>query len=236
MADAFGQALLDHYRGERDAPLYQRDGDARKRHPVGDFYFGEFADQPGADWIDSQVDGPLLDIGAGAGRDTLHFQDRFETTAIEISDALVTLLSERGVADARQGDMFALEEAVERDRFRSVLIAGTQLGLARSMAGLRDLLDDIAAVTTPKATAVVDAYDPAYEGADGMLGFRSDPVPGLAFRVVNYEYADLVGDTLLFRLFSPDRLREATDGTAWRVAETNRPHDAYYYQAALAKA
>jgi hypothetical protein len=236
MADAFGRALLDHYRGERDAALYQRDGDARKRHPVEGFYFGDFADQPGANWIASQIDGPLLDVGAGAGRDALYFQTDFETTAIEISDALVTLLAERGVADARQGDMFALEETVERERFRSVLIAGTQLGLARSMAGLRDLLADLAAVTTSGATAVVDAYDPTYEGADGMLGFRSDPTPGLAFRVVNYEYADLVGDTLLFRLFAPDRLREATDGTEWHVAATNRPRDAYYYQAALRKA
>lgn len=75
MADAFGRALIDHYRDERTAPLYQCDGEQRLCHPVGDFYFGTFEEQPDADWIESWLDGPLLDVGAGAGRDTLYFQN-----------------------------------------------------------------------------------------------------------------------------------------------------------------
>lgn len=235
MADAFGQALLDHFRGEREAPLYQRDGEASKIHPVGDFYFGDFEAEPGAQWIESHLTGPLLDIGAGGGRDALYFQERFETHAIEVSDALVTLLAERGVTNARHGDMFALPETLEPDRFRSVLIAGTQLGLVKSRAGLRAFLDDLGTVTTADATAVVDAYDPAYEGAPEMLGYRTDPTPGLAYRVLNYEYDGLLGETLLFRLFGPDRLREVVSDTGWAVAEVRRPHDAYYYRAALRK-
>lgn len=235
MTDAFGQALLDHHRGEREQSLYQRDGDSTKTHPVGDFYFGEFEDLRDAEWIESWLDGPLLDVGGGAGRDALYFQDKFETIGMEISDALVTLMDERGVVDARHGDMFALREAFEPDRFRSALVAGTQLGLVKSMTGLSEFLADLAAVTTPDATAVVDCYDPTYEGADEMLGFRSDPTPGLAYRVINYVYDEVVGETLLFRLFSPERLRAGTDGTGWTVAEVRRPHDAYYYRAALAK-
>ncbi|GAB3675098.1 methyltransferase domain-containing protein [Halopiger thermotolerans] len=236
MSDPFGHALLDHYRGEREDPLFQRDGDERLTHPVDDFYFNDFADVPDAAWLESRLDrGPLLDVGAGAGRDSLHFQERFETVALEISEPLVMLLRERGVSNVRRGDMFALCEAFDRDRFRSVLIAGTQLGLAKSMRGLRSFLADLAVVTAPDATAVVDCYDPDYEGADEMLGFRADPTPGLAYRTIHYEYADRVGRTLLFRLFGPDRLREATVGTAWEVAETRRPHDAYYYRAVLTK-
>lgn len=235
MADAFGQALLDHYRGERETPLYQRDGEARKRHPVGDFYFGDFAAEPGAAWIESRLTGPLLDVGAGGGRDALYFQNEFETVAIEVSDALVRLLEARGVTDARHGDMFALPESFDADRFDSVLLAGTQLGLTKSMAGLEAFLEDLATVTTSEATAVVDAYDPAYEGTSEMLGYRADPTPELAFRVLNYEYGDFVGDTLFFRLFSPDRLREGASEAGWNVSEINRPHDAYYYQAVLQK-
>lgn len=93
----------------------------------------------------------------------------------------------------------------------------------------------MATVTDDDATAIVDGYDPTYEGAEDMLGFRPDPTPGLAFRVIRYEYDGSVGDTLLFGLFSPERLREATTGTDWRVAEIRRPHDAYYYRAALTK-
>lgn len=236
MADAFGRALLDHHRSERDEQLVQRDGDDVKTHPVGDFYFGDFRNQPAAEWVDSWLVGPLVDLGAGAGRDALYCQSQFETVALEVSDPLVTLLDERGVENVRQGDMFALPDHVEAGRFRSVLALGTQVGLAKSMAGLRSFLTDLDTVTTADATVVFDGYDPTYEGASEMLGFRSDPTQGLAYRVLHYEYGDLKGPTLLFRLFSPARIRAAVAETAWSVAEVHRPRDTYYYRVALTAA
>lgn len=233
MADPFGRALLDCHRDEQTEALTQRDGETVLRHPVQDFYFGAFADEPAADWVDARLSGPVLDVGAGAGRDTLFLQQDRQVVALEHTDALVTLLSERGVDRVVRGDMFSLPFG--RDRFESVLAVGTQVGLARSMAGLRSLLSEFASVTTPDGTAIIDGYDPTFEGASDILGFRSDPTPGLAFRVLRYEYDGLVGDTLLFRLFSPEKLRDVTTGTRWRVAEVRRPHDSYYYRAALDK-
>ena len=235
MGDAFGRALLDHYRGERETPLRQRDGDDVLTHPVGDFYFGAFADEPGSDWVESQVEGPVLDAGAGAGRDALHFQRDRETVAIDVSEHLVTLLDERGVDDARAVDMFALPGAFDADRFGTVLVLGTQVGLAKSRAGLASFLADLRTVVAPGGRVVLDCYDPTYEGASEMLGFRADPTPGLAYRTMHYEYGDVVGRTLLFRLFSPDRLREAAADADWEVTDVQRPHGAYYYRAALAR-
>lgn len=235
MADAFGEALLDHHRDEREASLFQRDGDEVLCHPVEDFYFGSFESEPDSGWVASWLDGPLLDVGAGSGRDALYFQRQFGTVALEISHSLVTLLDERGVRRVRQGDLFALRDQFDRDRFRSVLALGTQVGLAKSMQGLTDLLGEFAYVTDADGTAVLDCYDPTHDGATEMLGFRPDPSPGLARRVVRYEYGDLIGDTLLFLLFSPDRLREATRGTEWAVADIRRPHGTYHYRAALQK-
>lgn len=235
MSDPFGQALLDHHRGEKTAPLYQRDGDETLVHPVGEFYFDQFESQAGAAWMESWLRGPLLDVGAGAGRDARYFQRQFETVALEISDPLVALLESRGVDRIEHGDMFSLTEQFQRDRFRSLLVAGTQSGLARSVAGLRALLGAFSTITTPDGRLVLDAYDPAYGSATEMLGFRPDPAPGLGHRVLQYEYEGVAGQTLVFVLFGPDRLREATTGTDWTVAETDRPHDAYYYRAALRK-
>jgi len=45
-------------------------------------------------------------------------------------------MRDRGVVDVREGDMFALRDAFERDRFASALAIGTQIGLAGSMRGL----------------------------------------------------------------------------------------------------
>ena len=238
MTDAFGRAVRDHHRGERTAPLRQGDGEVTRDHPIEAFYFDAFDPESDAgSWLTSRVTGPLVDLGAGAGRHALRFQERFETVAVESSAALVETMRARGVADAREGDMFALRDAFERDRFASAIAIGTQIGLAGSMRGLSAFLGDLAFVTTPDATAVVDCYDPDHREAADRLGYREDPTPGLAHRVMWFAYGGETDPTLHFRLFSPDRLREAALGTGWELEAIDRdgtgagPH----YRAALRK-
>ncbi|WP_254547322.1 class I SAM-dependent methyltransferase [Halomarina pelagica] len=235
--DPFGRAIFDFQRDELEEPLIQRDGDEAHEHPMRENYFGELNSTSGerGRWLVSMLEGPLLDIGAGAGRDTLYFQEQFETVAIEVSEHLVETMRERGVTDARRADMFELRGTFERDRFRSALVYGTQLGLAGSMQGLRRFLGDLAFVTTSDATAIVDCYDPEREETADLLGYRADPTPGLAYRVMHFEYDGAIGETLLFRLFSPDRLREAAVGTGWDVAEIRRSPATPHYRAALEK-
>lgn len=232
--DPFGSAIRDWYNGEQREPLLDRDGAQRRKHPIEEFYFGEFdPDSERGKWLTATLSGPLLDIGAGAGRDTLYFQEQFETVAIEISEQLVATMRERGVRDARHVDMFALREAFGRDRFESAFAFGTQMGLAGSMQGLRRLLGDLASVTMPDGTVVLHGYDPDRPPTAEILGYRADPTPGLAHRVYESTY-DGEHETLLFRLFSPDRLREAAVGTGWEVADV-RYGSERTYSAALRK-
>lgn len=215
-ADPFGRAIRDHYLGSREEPLIDRDGDETREHSIERWYFGEHSEDA---WRDAWMKGPLLDIGAGAGRDALYYQEQFETIAIEVSEHLVEILRDRGVHDARLANMFTLRSHFDRDRFQSAHSIGTQVGLAGSMAGVRQFLDDLAFVTTPDATAVLDNYDPEKEATEDVFAFRDDPMPGLAYRIYHEEYEGEVGETLLFRLVSVDRLREATVGTPWEVTE-----------------
>jgi SAM-dependent methyltransferase len=237
MTDPFGRAVADHYHGSRDEPLVVRDGDETREHPIEAFYFEPFDPESEAGrWLTSWVREQLLDVGAGAGRHTLVFQERVETVAVDVSDTLVEVMTDRGVEDARVGDMFSLREAFTRDRFGSGLLVGTQAALAGSMQGLRRLLGDLAFVTDADATAVVDGYDPEHESAEGLLGYRGDPTPGLAHRTFHFAYEGDVGETLYFRLFSPGRLREATVGSGWEVEEVRRGDETTaYYRAALSK-
>lgn len=212
--DPFGRAVRDHYCGNRNVPLIDRDGDATREHAIEQWYFGEHSEDS---WRDSWMEGPLLDLGAGAGRDALYYQDQFETVAIDVSKRLIEVMRDRGVADARLASMFSLREHFDCDRFRSAHSIGTQVGLAGSMAGVRQFLGDLAFVTTANATAVLDNYAPEKKATEEVFAFRDDPLPGLAYRVYHEEYEGIVGDTLLFRLFSVDRLRAATIGTPWEV-------------------
>ncbi|MFB6267245.1 MAG: class I SAM-dependent methyltransferase [Halodesulfurarchaeum sp.] len=237
MVDPFGRAIRDCHRGEMTGDLIQRDGDDTQVHPIEEFYLEGFDERgPDESWVADQLEGPLLDIGAGAGRHALHFQERFETVAIEVSDALVDTMRERGVRDARRGDLLCLEYSFEENRFAAALAIGTQIGLARSMEGLRRFLSDLATITTDDATAVVDSYDPTDLASGELLGYRDDSTPGLAFRVMHFAYDGEVGPTLLFRLFSPSRLVEATADTPWEVSEIRRlSSGGPYYRAALEK-
>lgn len=184
-ADPFARALRDHHRSERDAPLLVHGDDETRVHPVAAFYFD---DPERMRWLESWLDGPLIDLGAGVGRDARFLQERIETVAIEVNDRLVETMRERGVTDARRGDMFALRESFDDGRFRSALSHGTQLGLARSMDGLSDALAEVGAVTTADATAVVDGYDPDRPGTADLVGYRTDPRDGLARRTMQFEY------------------------------------------------
>ncbi|WP_254822839.1 methyltransferase domain-containing protein [Haloglomus halophilum] len=234
MSDPFGRAVRDHHEGARESALVQRDGTETLDHPIDDFYFSTY-DAEADPWLADALDGPLLDLGSGAGRRALAFQRQFETVATDVSEQLVAVAADRGVEDARVADMFALREPFERDRFASALAIGTQVGLAGSMGGLRAFLADLAHVTTPDATAVIDGYDPASVEEGEMLGYRSRPERGLAHRVFHFEYEGEVGETLLFILFGPERLSEATVGTDWWLADTDAEEDDVHYRARLEK-
>lgn len=236
--DPFGRAIRDHHHGDQNEPLIQRDGEETLEHPIEQFYFSDFpADDEQGEWLESRLDGSLLDIGAGVGRHTLYFQEHFEVVAIEERKHLVETMDERGVKNARHADMFALRDAFDRDRFQTALAVGTQLGLTGSMQKLRRFLNDLAYVTAQDASAVLDCYDPTVEGTANLLGYRADPTPGLAYRVMEFEYQDDVSEILLFRLFSPDRIAEAAVGTRWDVMDIRRPssQNDFYYQVALMK-
>lgn len=235
-ADPWGRAIRDCHRSKQSQPLIQREGNEAREHSTEKYLEKFTPETENREWLDYWIDGPLLDMGAGAGALALYFQEQYETIAIEVSEPLVEMMRERGVTDARNVDMFALRDAFERDRFRSAIASGTQVTLAGSMQGLRQFFGDLAYVTTPDASVVFEGYDPGYERTEELLGYRADPTPGLASRVMHFEYAGDVGDTLLFRLFSPDRLREATIGTDWEVAEIRHPSgNAHHYQTALKK-
>lgn len=216
--DPFGRAIRDHYLGDRDQPLIDRDGGESREHSIEKWYFGTHREDA---WRDTWMSGPLLDLGAGVGRDALYYQERFETVAIEVSEHLVETMRDRGVNDARLADMFALPNYFERDRFRSAHAIGTQVGLAGSMTGVREFLNDLAYVTTPDAAVVLDNYAPSKAAMEDVFAYRDEPTPGLGYRTYHEVYDGEVGKTLLFRIFSVNRLREATIGTPWTVDEVS---------------
>lgn len=228
--------MLDYRRGGLRGDCVHRDGDAVWDAAIHGNYFASRDEwNEGTLAMLDALEGPVLDVGCGAGKHALWLQDHGrEVVAIDVSPGAVRAARERGVEDARVMDMFDL--SFPRGQFRTALVNGTQAGLAGSLPGLRALLADLARVTDEEGVAVVDSYRPETLD-DDFGGYRSDPRDGVVRRAFHVEYdrdgERLVGRSLSFVLFSPDRLREATIGTPWTLAETYaREH---YYQARLEK-
>lgn len=144
-------------------------------------------------------------MGAGVGRDTLHFQEQFETVAIEISEHLVRTMQDRGVEDAHRADMFSLRDHFERDRFGTAYAFVTPVQLVGSLSGFQRFLSDLVYVTTSDAAVILHGYAPELDWTGEILAYRADPAPGRAYRIFHCEYEGDVGRTLLFRLFILDR-------------------------------
>jgi len=228
--------MLAHYRDEPGRLTYRDGGDVRDGN-VAEFYFSspESWEPATIDALERLVDcEPVLDVGCGAGKHLLWWGERgVEAVGVDVSPNAVRTARERGVGDVLVGDMFGLPVAT--DAVGAVHAVGTQVGLGRSLAGVRELLGEFARVTDDAGVAVVDNYDPTRLDEE-FLGYRSDPREGIAHRCFHLEFereADdgeryrEVGRTLQFLLCSPDRLREATTETPWRVTDVLRS-DAQY--------
>ena len=161
VGDAWGTALLDHL-GGREVPTPELEvegaGVVPAMHP--EWFFRTF-DQ--WDWWDRELlqavdTGPVLDLGAGAGRAALFLQERgLEVTALDTSPGAVEVCRLRGVLDARLGD---LNDPPTDRGWAAVLLMCGNLGLGGSWDGCRRLLSRLGAVTAPDAILVGDSVEP----------------------------------------------------------------------------
>lgn len=242
IGDALGLAMRDFHR-DRYGTLRYRDGRETKDGNVEEFYFA-----PPSAWAAERIaqlrrladsGGPVLDVGCGTGQHVRWFQGHgVEAVGIDVSANAVATARDLGSRRVLVGDMFDLPFG--RDRFRAINCSGTQLGLGGSLAGIADVLETFARVTTDDAVALVDNYDPRALD-DDFFGYRPDPREGIGHRCFHFEYErattapgpDAIGRSLHFLLCSPGRLREAAAETPWRVDEVFPTDDGRFYRALL---
>lgn len=231
-ADPLGRAMYDHLTGRPAGELIYRDGGDIELHDVAGTYFTD-PEEWSATWQQrlASLDGPVLDVGCGTGNYTTWLADRGrEVVGIDSSPHAIQTTRHRGLQNAVVMDMFDL--GFDRDLFAAVLVVGTQSGLAGSLPGVRAFLSDLARITTPDGTVIVDSYDPADLDSESFIGYRSDPRTGVARRTFHFEYdrpngQREVGRNLSFVLFSPDRLRDVLVGTPWHLSAV-WPQSTYY--------
>lgn len=158
----YGRALHDyHFGGRTDAAVVLRSSLGEEdRVPMSLFFRGEGPGEgPLFPWEGHALSlcrGHVLDAGAGAGSDTLLLQTRgLRVTAIDLVEDAVAVMRDRGVADARQGDLFRLEAGP----FDTVLMMMNGFGPAGSLPGLDRLLQRLRHLVKPDGQVLADVAE-----------------------------------------------------------------------------
>ena len=172
--DAFGAALADHLAGRPgpDLILAVDDGHETGAMPPAAFFLTAEAWSPDERAVLAEAPaGPVLDLGAGAGRHSLWFQDRgHEVTAVDVSPGAVEVCRARGVRDARLADL--TDPPADR-RWATVLLMCGNLGLAGGRDETRALLSRLAAICADDAVVVADTVDPTLPTDDHSRAHRA---------------------------------------------------------------
>ncbi|WP_443937651.1 class I SAM-dependent methyltransferase [Pedobacter sp. MW01-1-1] len=157
--DVFGKALTDIYRtGEADILWLNNSYGEPEEMPI-EFFFRDDEDMP---VIELQAlhmcNGKVLDIGAGVGSHALLLQAfNIDVTAIDISEAAVNIMKDRGVKKAFVQDIFTYTE-----KYDTLLLLMNGIGLAGSLPGFKSFLTKLHDLLLPGGQVIFDSSDISY--------------------------------------------------------------------------
>jgi SAM-dependent methyltransferase len=221
--DAFGRALLDHQQGRIGPPLLLEsdDGSLRPADLQPEDFFLPFEEW--SSWeqrLISTADGTVLDLGAGAGRHSLHLQQSgHRVTAVDNSPGAVQVCRARGLREVRSAD---LREFPADGIWDTVLLMGGNLGLAGDWEPTRDLLGRLARVTTVDGLLIGDSVDPTSDDLDDLAYERRNEEAGFHRGHVRLRlhYGDLATPWWDQINVPPTEIEQLVNGTSWSLVES----------------
>lgn len=159
LGDAFGAALLDYHHNGTDmagqAYLERSDG-LIVPESIGIYFAGHATWNPALASLVETVQGPVLDVGCGAGKHSLHLQeDGVDVTGLDISPGAITVSRERGLHQAICGDLWVdLPQ-----HYSTVLMLGGGLSLLGDVENRVSMLERLADLTLPGGRIIAQAVD-----------------------------------------------------------------------------
>lgn len=152
----FSAALLDYHNGDESAAFVMlRDDGFRQRVPVSVFFSKE--DFPPLEAHALELcQGHVLDIGAAAGRHSIHLiQKGFQVTSLDILPETEIILRKRGVTRIITSDILTFSG----ERFDTLLMLMNGIGMVGTLDGLDRFLDHAHEIISPCGRIICDSID-----------------------------------------------------------------------------
>ncbi len=215
-----GAALLDFHRGESAVEIVvTSDLWEDEPTPVAAYYRPVEEALPALEIEALELcRGRVLDLGAGAGRHAIELERAgHDVVAVDLLPEAVEIMRDRGVADARQGDL----SLVVGERFDTVLMLMHGLGVVGDLHGLGRLFEELPKVLNPGGRLVCDSADLA-----AVLGVESPETLDDLLRPDSYlgevefslRYGNLAGPRYPWLFVDPETL-EIIAGAAGLAVE-----------------
>ncbi|GGN46593.1 class I SAM-dependent methyltransferase [Streptomyces fuscichromogenes] len=226
-ADAWGQLLLGcHTAGlPRDTyfEICERDDGYISGYDAVGFFAGP-GDWPELDrWAFTRFRGRVLDIGVGAGRFAVPFQDGGgEIVGLDVSADTLDVCRRRGLRETFLG---TVDDVPQSTRFDTFLLLGRNLGLLESRDRGPRLLSTLARLARPGARIVGTGMDPyLLDGAQHTEYLAQNRRRGRMSGQMRLRLRHrlLVTDWFDYLFTSLPELESLAEGTGWQVAEVER--------------
>jgi len=224
-----GLALLAYFRGDESAELKMlRDDGNGDTLAISHYYRtpDEFTT------IENKAlelgEGRILDVGAGSGIHSCYLLSKAKTvTAIDISPESITILKERGIADAHCVDLFDFDGGP----FDTLLMLSHGIGMVENIDGLRRFLEHAHQLTSDQGQILMHSLD---------FRLTSDPIH-LAYHEANRQAGRYLGEIRLNLQFEehigpyfgwlhvdPERLESEAESAGWKCKIVHWENDGEY--------
>jgi SAM-dependent methyltransferase len=182
--------------------------------------------------------GRVLDIGCGAGRFSLHLQQRgFDVTGIDSSRGAVKVCKLRGVKNAQLRSIDEIGK-FKPASFDTVIMMGNNFGLFSGFKKAKRLLMQLHAITSAEGQIIAETVDPyltseklhlAYQRRNRAQGRMSGQLR------IRIRHQNVSGAWFDYLLVSQKKMEQILDGTGWRISKI-LPDKGPGYTAVMVKA
>lgn len=221
--DLYGQVFIDYFQGNlRDKPYLLRDDGYREPFDVKN-YFGspeDFAPVENA-LLNFAKPESVLDVGCGAGRFSLYFQNLdWDVTAVDNSPLVSEVAKLRGVKRVITEDIDRVE--LPQERFNTIILLGNNIGIGGTLDGAEKLLRKLSYTCTRSGRLLLTSLNITRTGEKHHLSYQEKRrregryIGEIRLRV---EYNGKVGCWFPWLLAESDALTPIARKAGWDMIE-----------------